>query len=333
MPFNGNVKLAGTLLAEFVGVALFSLIRRKAAANCVPFLFKRWADENAPNVYKKNRRLETVEIWIKCVPERCELVRSGALARCRHSGGPGPRFFRAKRAADARRKEKSDLWLRRQEDARLAKRMAYRAKNALGMAPPLSTDTPVQRRLRSLHALARRQVSIRARFFGLLIDEYVRVGIPLPGLGLLHPGSNEIWTSEDLRGWIRNRQTIRFKKLTPEEAQPAERALCAWRQLERSSKNEDDPGNEAVETGAPSDSSTQPKASDTTWLADVHPKQLVTESMVPLAQPYGPPLPKKKHRRAAEEEEEDVVEDVPVAMFLVEFSLDPKRTVWINHSL
>ncbi|KAE9193387.1 hypothetical protein PF004_g21030 [Phytophthora fragariae] len=235
-------------------------------------------------------------------------------------------ILRAKRIADARRKVKSDLWLRRQEDARLAKRMAYRAKNALGMAPPLSTDTPVQRRLRTLHALARRQLSIRARFFGLLIDEYVRVGIPLPGLGLLHPGSNEIWTSEDLRGWIRNRQTIRLKLLTPQEAQPAERALCAWRQLEHWSKNEDETDNEAQDSG------TEPKVSDTTWLADVHPKQLVTENTIPLAQAYDPPLPKKRSRKAADEEE-DAVEDVPVAMFLVEFSLDPKRTVWINHSL
>ncbi|KAE9107847.1 hypothetical protein PF006_g21009 [Phytophthora fragariae] len=235
-------------------------------------------------------------------------------------------ILRAKRIADARRKVKSDLWLRRQEDARLAKRMAYRAKNALGMAPPLSTDTPVQRRLRTLHALARRQLSIRARFFGLLIDEYVRVGIPLPGLGLLHPGSNEIWTSEDLRGWIRNRQTIRLKLLTPQEAQPAERALCAWRQLEHWSKNEDETDNEAQDSG------TEPKVSDTTWLADVHPKQLVTENTIPLAQAYDPPLPKKRSRKAADEEE-DAVEDVPVAMFLVEFSLDPKRTMWINHSL
>ncbi|KAF1774748.1 WW domain [Phytophthora cactorum] len=39
----------------------------------------------------------------------------------------------------------------------------------------------------------------------------------------------------------------------------------------------------------------------------------------------------RKRRKA--DEEEDVVEDIPVAMFLVEFSLDPRRTVWINHSL
>ncbi|KAG6623152.1 uncharacterized protein IUM83_12281 [Phytophthora cinnamomi] len=53
--------------------------------------------------------------------------------------------------------------------------------------------------------------------------------------------------------------------------------------------------------------------------------------MVPLAQPYDPPLPKR--RRKAAGEEEDVVEDIPVAMFLVEFSLDSSRTVLINHSL
>ncbi|GMF17776.1 unnamed protein product [Phytophthora lilii] len=241
-------------------------------------------------------------------------------------------IVRAKRLVAARRKEKSELWLRRQEDAQLAKRLAYRAKNALGMAPPLRTDSVVDRRLRSLHALARRQLFIRARFFGLLIDEYVTVGIPLPGLGLLHPGSNEVWTSEDLRGWVRNRQTIRFKKLTPEESRPSERSLCAWRQLEHWGKIEDNlpvPENQEADSGAQS----QPQPLEMPWLADVHPKQAITESMVPLALPYNPPLPKMKSRKNASEDEEDVVEDEPVAMFLVEFSLDPKRTVWINHSL
>ncbi|KAF1774751.1 WW domain [Phytophthora cactorum] len=123
-------------------------------------------------------------------------------------------ILRARRLVVARRKETSEQWLRRQEDARVAKRMAYRAKNAWD-GTTLSSDTPVERRLRSLHALARRQLSIRARFFGLLIDDQ-------------------------------------------------QRERC-------------------------------------------------------------------KRRKA--DEEEDVVEDIPVAMFLVEFSLDPRRTVWINHSL
>uniref|UniRef100_H3GY53 Probable pectate lyase F n=1 Tax=Phytophthora ramorum TaxID=164328 RepID=H3GY53_PHYRM len=182
----------------------------------------------------------------------------------------------------------------------------------------------------SLLLVEERRLSIRARFFGLLIDEYVTVGVPLPGLGLLHPGSNEIWTSEDLRGWIRNRQTIRLKKLSPQEAQPAERALCAWRQLERWGSAEieaPEPESQGKDAGAQ-----PPEATETSWLVDTHPKQAITERMVPLAQSYDPPLPKTKRRKAAGEEEE-VVEDVPVAMFLVEFSLDPKRTVWINHSL
>jgi hypothetical protein len=234
-------------------------------------------------------------------------------------------MLRARRLLAARRKEKGELWLRRQEDARLAKRLAYRSKNALGIAPSLTTDSPVERRLRSLHAIARRQLFIRARFFGLLVDEYVTVGVPLPGLGLLRPGSNEVWTSEDLRGWIRNRQTLRFKRLAPQQAQPAERALCAWRQLERWGKTEV----HLSEPGDQGDQVSQPEASDAPWLADVHAKQAITETTVPLAQPYDPPAPKKTHRKAEEEE----VEDVPVAMFLVEFSLDPKRTVWINHSL
>ncbi|KAL3665074.1 hypothetical protein V7S43_009707 [Phytophthora oleae] len=234
-------------------------------------------------------------------------------------------ILHARRLVAARRKEKSEQWLRRQEDLRLAKRLAYRAKSALGIAEPMSSDTPVERRLRSLHTLARRQLSIRARFFGLLIDEYVTVGIPLPGLGLLHPGSNEVWTSEDLRGWVHNRQTIRFKRLTDQEAQPAERALCAWRQLEHWNKPSVEGEKDSTESGI----LTQFEDTDTTWLAEVHPKQTITESLVPLAQPYTSLLPKKKLKAG----EEDVVEDVPVAMFLVEFSLDPKRTVWISHSL
>ncbi|POM57373.1 Hypothetical protein PHPALM_38122, partial [Phytophthora palmivora] len=238
-------------------------------------------------------------------------------------------IHRARRLVAARRKDKCDQWLRRQEDARLEKRFAYRAKNALGVATPLGSDTPVERRLRSLHVLARRRLSIRARFFGLLIDEYVTVGIPLPGIGLLHPGSNEIWTSEDLRGWIHNRQTIRFKKLSSQESQPAERALCAWRQLERWGKGDVGLLTMEKDFGSKPESSTD-EDTDSIWLADVHPKQTVSESVVPLAQLYNPSLPPKKLRKAGEE---DVVEDVPVAMFLVEFSLDPKRTVWINHSL
>ncbi|ETL41910.1 hypothetical protein L916_07195 [Phytophthora nicotianae] len=235
-------------------------------------------------------------------------------------------ILRARRLAAARRKYISEQWLRRQEDARLAKRIAYRAKNAFGMASPLKSDTPVERRLRSLHVLARRQLSIRARFFGLLIEEYATVGVPLPGIGLLYPGSNEIWTSEDLRGWIRNRQTIRFKRLTTQQSQPAERALCAWRQLEQWGKEESELDvSDEIEKGI----EIQSETTDTTWLAEVHPKQAITESIIPLALPYGPVLPKKERRKA----DEDVVEDVPVAMFLVEFSLDPKRTVWINHSL
>ncbi|KAK1942207.1 hypothetical protein P3T76_006529 [Phytophthora citrophthora] len=235
-------------------------------------------------------------------------------------------ILHARRLVAARRKDKSEQWLRRQEDLRLAKRLAYRAKNVLGIAQPMGSDTPVERRLRSLHALARRQLSIRARFFGLLIDEYVTVGIPLPGLGLLHPGSNEIWTSEDLRGWVHNRQTIRFKKLTDQEAQPAERALCAWRQLEHWEKLNGEGEKESSELGgfAPAEDT------DTTWLAEVHPKQQITESLVPLTEPYASLLLKKKRFKA---DEEEVVEDVPVAMFLVEFSLDPRRTVWISHSL
>lgn len=230
-------------------------------------------------------------------------------------------ILRARRLVAARRKETSEQWLHRQEDARVAKRLAFRAKNALGMASPLHSDTPVERRLRSLHALARRQLSIRARFFGLLIDEYASVGIPLPGLGLLHAGSNEIRTSEDLRGWIRNRQTIRFRRLTAQQSQPAERALCAWGQLEQWGKAESELLQEK-------EAENQPDAADSTWLADVHSKLAITEGVVPLALPYDPPLSKKKRY-----DEEDALEDVPVAMFLVEFSLNPRRTVWINHSL
>ncbi|OWZ19238.1 hypothetical protein PHMEG_0006537 [Phytophthora megakarya] len=242
-------------------------------------------------------------------------------------------IHQARRVIAVRRKEKSEQWLRHQEDARLSKRIAYRAKNALGIAPPLDTDSPVERRLRSLNALARRQLSIRARFFGLLVDEYVTVGIPLPGLGLLHPGSNEIWTSEDLRGWIHKRQTIRFKKLSSQESQPTERALCAWRQLERWGKTDVDsstPENrkKGFEFETQPVSSPQHEGTDLIWIADIHPKQAITESIVHLALPYNPPFPTKTRRRG-----EEVVEDVPVAMFLVEILLDPKRTVWINHSL
>ncbi|KAF1780302.1 Eukaryotic rRNA processing [Phytophthora cactorum] len=88
-------------------------------------------------------------------------------------------------------------------------------------------------------------------------------------------------------------------------------------------------GERRVERDVPAE--IQSEATDATWLAEVHPKQAITESVVPLVLTYDAPLPKQKRRKA--DEEEDVVEDIPVAMFLVEFSLDPRRTVWINHSL
>ncbi|RLN93199.1 hypothetical protein BBJ28_00025827 [Nothophytophthora sp. Chile5] len=232
-------------------------------------------------------------------------------------------ILRARREAATRRRAK---WLRRQEDARLAKRLGYRAKDALGIAPALSSDSPVERRLRGLHALARRQLASRAKRLGLRLDEYVAMGIPLPGLGLLRAGSSKLRTSEDLRGWVRNWQTLRLRKLTPQDAEPAERAFCAWRLLQRWSKRHAGlPGPEGQAGGR--DGFSALAEAPGTWLVDIHAEKPITDGFVPLLKPYEGPGRRPSGKKAAK------AEDVPVAMFLVEFSLDPKRTVWLNHSL
>ncbi|KAF1780300.1 WW domain [Phytophthora cactorum] len=217
-----------THLVESVDVVRFSLIQRKVVANFDRCHYKRWADNSEPSVFAKNKKLEIVQIWIRCVLELYELVESDVLKDTDILALSSPHSSsQTSRGCSTQRNQRAVAASSRGRSSSEANGLS--GQKCLGMAPSLSSDTPVERRLRSLHALARRQLSIRARFFGLLIDEYVTVGIPLPGLGLLHPGSNE------------------------------------------------------------------------------------------------------KRRKA--DEEEDVVEDIPVAMFLVEFSLDPRRTVWINHSL
>ncbi|KAI9991226.1 hypothetical protein PInf_018858 [Phytophthora infestans] len=93
MPSSGNVKRVGIPLVEFVGAVLFSPIQRKVVESFDRCLYKRWADSGGLIVFEKNKRLEIVQIWIKCVREFYELARSGVLERSRPFGALKLQFF------------------------------------------------------------------------------------------------------------------------------------------------------------------------------------------------------------------------------------------------
>ncbi|TMW59279.1 hypothetical protein Poli38472_004348 [Pythium oligandrum] len=226
-------------------------------------------------------------------------------------------LLRARRIARQLRGEKDAHWQQIQQDAKTQKEFKYRAKNLVGFAPPLPTDSPVQQKLREMNALQRRQLSIRARMFGLLISEYMVLGVPLPGIARVGRGQHFIECTEDLRGWLLNRQTIRLKKLPKVKRRQKELADeplpdFVWRHdLEKWMRD-------------PSD----------TILVDIHSKEKLTERQVPLSIGFlvepkkdGPAVAPKANKD--EDEELDVEE---YALFLVEYSMDPKRVVWINHS-
>lgn len=245
--------------------------------------------------------------------------------------------LRAKHVASERKRLKHAHWLQVQADAKREKQLVYLVRNVFGLAKPLATDTAVRRKLRAMNALQRRQLTIRARMFGLLVHEYMRVGIPLPGTGRIVHGANGVLeTTEDLRGWVKNRQTLRLKRVVIDANAPRAQQLehrSAWFHL---ANWDDDEG----ETGTGADAKE--------LLVDIHAKEKVTEHRISLAQA----VPAAGHARredlgdggngtAAETTgdgsssgDNDLEErDQVFVMYLVEYSMDPRRVVWINHSL
>lgn len=275
--------------------------------------------------------------------ERAELARRDHLARViqRFWRNNGP-VMRARRVLATRRRKQNDQWKQLQLDRKKEKTIKFRAQAVLGMAPVLPSDSDVQKRLRTMNSAVRRRMRLRARAFGVLLHEYMTVGVPLPGLARLVRGnsesgdSDELMPSEDLRGWVKNRQTLRIVKI-PKDVPTAEKYLYAWTVLARWGKHGDEENRgEGV-------------------LLDIGAKvNAVSERSIVLASPFprdsksnathnetsntnvesGSEVSLKKRRKHNKEDEvEQEDDDFELAMFLVEFSLDPKRTVWIDHSL
>lgn len=241
-------------------------------------------------------------------------------------------ILRARHLVTKRKAEKQQQWLRLKEDAKQEKQLVHLVRSFFGLAKPLQTDTEVKRKLREMNALQRRQLTIRARMFGLLAHEYMRVGIPLPGVGrIMVNGSKEILTSEDLRGWVKNRQTIRLKRITIDPEMKRERALenlSSWfhlSQWDHSDQLAASSGEGGLSGGAKE------------MLVDVDAKERLTERVVSLAQPLV--ISEGDVERSATTSDkgdvdgEEALQEHVFVMYLVEYSMDPRRVVWINHSL
>ncbi|TYZ59391.1 hypothetical protein PybrP1_001609 [[Pythium] brassicae (nom. inval.)] len=183
--------------------------------------------------------------------------------------------LRAKRVVSRLQQQARARWLQLQADAKREKQLVYLVRSFFGVAKPLATDSAVGRKLREMNALQRRQLAIRARMFGLLVPEYMRVGIPLPGVGRVVGGARAIDTTEDLRGWVKHRQTLRLKRVAVDPTVKRE-TWSSWRHLSRW-----DHGDREEETAAGG-------GEDEELLVDVDAKETITERRLPLAQPLAP---------------------------------------------
>jgi hypothetical protein len=251
------------------------------------------------------------------------------IQRFWHNHGP---LMRARRVLLARRQEQSDRWKQLQQDRKQEKTLTFRVKHVFGAAPVLPSDSDVQQRLRGMNALVRRRMRQRARVFGVLLHEYMTVGVPLPGVATLVRGDaevgerDELMTSEDLQGWVKRRQTLRLVKI-PKDTKTADKYLFAWTVLAQWSKRKN---------------TEETKDADGVMM-DVEAKDAaVTERSITLATRFPAPASKsndhaeggsKSKKRTDDKAEEDEEDGAEFAMFLVEFSMDPKRTVWIDHTL
>lgn len=229
-------------------------------------------------------------------------------------------ILRARNLVARRKAEKQQHWLKLKEDTKQEKQLVYLVRSFFGLTKALQTDTEVKRKLREMNPLQRRQLTIRARMFGLLAHEYMRVGIPLPGVGrIMMNGSKELLTSEDLRGWVKNRQTIRLKRITINPKMKKKRALenlSAWFHLSQWGHTNHTGGVDEL-------------------LVDLDAKEKLTERMIPLAQPLVMSEDAEESLSTSEKDEagEDAPQEHMFVMYLVEYSMDPRRVVWINHSL
>ncbi|CAK4150406.1 unnamed protein product [Aphanomyces euteiches] len=108
-------------------------------------------------------------------------------------------------------KQKQDLWEKIRRDRLTEKNLVYQVKYLFGKADVLETDSSIQRILRGLNIYTRHKIESRARALNIPLEEYLHLGVLLPGVASINEGSNQIETSEDLRGWLVPAQAIRIQ--------------------------------------------------------------------------------------------------------------------------
>ncbi|DBA01571.1 TPA: hypothetical protein N0F65_011542 [Lagenidium giganteum] len=228
------------------------------------------------------------ERMLQAKKERCAIK----LQKFWHQQSP---LMRARRMIKEKRKETDAYYQQYLLDRKKERELRFRAKQFIGKAPILPTDSPVTQCLRRMTVLQRRRLEIRARMFGLLVSEYMLEGVPLPGVGRLRNGGRYIESSEDLRGWVMNRQTLRLRKLEKRRA-------------------DDD----------------SPKPKDI--ILDIDRKLKVEERRIPLEQVYNRALSQPEGANVADDAAAEDGVDI-FQLFLVEFSMELRRPIWFSHPL
>nr|CCA15748.1 1 putative [Albugo laibachii Nc14] len=222
-------------------------------------------------------------------------------------------------ARQIRRKKqlaKDSIWRQRQIDAKIERHMLYQLQLFFGVARPLPSDTKILQALRHLNAYQRRRLMIRARQFGLLVEEYILHGIPLPGVVSckVTQASSSVWleTSEDLRGWVLPRQTLRL------------RPIHAARHNHSNSLTQ---------------FSYEPAVLTRTWLEAqeaqdllvcIDSKRKIHEKRIPIVDSIVPfDYDKKRWINFDEMNDPAIQQEILCHAFLVEFSLDNESHVWL----
>lgn len=277
---------------------------------------------------RAKRLQEVAEARDRADVDKCRL--RSLQAKQEHSAQQIQRFWKdrapiliARRQRRDRETAKKAFWEQRQLDLRTQHQLSYRLRNAVGRATPLPTDSTAVQQMRRMNALQRRNLELRARHFGLLAHEYMLVGIPLPGIGRLRSSNADncyLETTEDLRGWITNRQTLRLRRCWSSEEQhrrqqqrPFDKQFLAWEQMLRSKPREEI---SSEQTGEEHDGA----------LVNVPSAKPLEEHRIPIASEDATRLLNLRTLGRGDAEREFV-------LYLVEFSTDPKHRVWINRTL
>ncbi|KAF0693858.1 Aste57867_15200 [Aphanomyces stellatus] len=108
-------------------------------------------------------------------------------------------------------KARQGEWAKFQRDRQKEKEFMYRVKGMLGRAEVLEMDSPTTKILRKLNVFTRLKVETRAKALHISLDEYIHLGVLLPGTASIQQGSDHMETSEDLRGWLVNAQALRLQ--------------------------------------------------------------------------------------------------------------------------